>query len=296
MTMAGQLFLYPDSIVSSQWLSDHLHDENLRVFECTMYLQFDSSGAKPVTARNARPEYEAGHIPGAGYLDLQQDLSEQKGSFRFTMPKPDALARTLSEFGVGDGNQIVLYSRNTIQWSTRVWWMMHSIGIENVAILDGGFETWVSEGKKTSIEQANYQQATLTAKPHNGLFVGKKEVCAAMDDGFTCIMNALTADVHCGEDARYGRPGHIPGSVNVPAASLQDLKSLKINKSDEVAKALVNAGADPRNPVIVYCGGGVAATLNAFLLYQLGYKNVAVYDNSMSEWANNPDLPIEIGA
>ena len=294
MTMAGQLFLYPDSIVSSQWLSDHLHDHNLRVFECTMYLQYDSSGEKPVTARNARPEYEAGHIPGAGYLDLQQDLSEQKGSFRFTMPKPDALAKTLSQFGVGDGHQIVLYSRNTIQWSTRVWWMMHSIGIKKVAILDGGFETWVAEGNKTSTDQTKYKPATLTANPRYDLFVGKKEVYAAMDDGFTCIMNALTADVHCGEDARYGRPGHIPGSVNVPAASLQDLKSLKINKSDEVAKAFVDVGADSRNPVIVYCGGGVAATLNAFLLYQLGYKNVAVYDNSMSEWANNPDLPIEI--
>jgi len=212
------------------------------------------------------------------------------------MPKPDALAKTLSQFGVGDGNQIVLYSRNTIQWSTRVWWMMNSIGIENVAILDGGFETWVAEGNKTSTEQAKYKQATLTANPRYDFFVGQQEVYAAMNDGFTCIMNALTADVHCGEDARYGRPGHIPGSVNVPAASLQDPKSLKIKKSDEVAKAFVDAGVDSRKPIIVYCGGGVAATLNAFLLYQLGYKNIAVYDNSMSEWANDPDLPIEVSA
>ena len=293
--MAGQVFLYPDVIVSSQWLSDHLHDQNLRVFECTMYLQYDSSGAKPVTARNARSEYEAGHIPGASYLDLQQDLSEQKGLFRFTMPKPDVLAKTLGRLGVGDCNQIVLYSRNTIQWSTRVWWMMHSIGIENVAILDGGFETWVAEGNKTSTEQTKYKQATLTANPRYDFFVGQKEVYAAMNDDFTCIMNALTADVHCGEDARYGRPGHIPGSVNVPAASLQDSKSLKIKKCDEVARAFADAGADSRKPIIVYCGGGIAATLNAFLLYQLGYNNVAVYDNSMSEWANDTDLPIEIG-
>ena len=108
-------------------------------------------------------------------------------------------------------------------------------------------------------------------------------------------LNALTADIHQGDDARYGRPGHIPGSVNVPAASLQDSKSLKINKPDKVARAFVDAGVDSRIAVIVYCGGGVAATLNAFLLYQLGYNNVAVYDNSMSEWANDPDLPIEIG-
>ena len=185
--MAGQVFLYPDFIVSSQWLSDHLHDHNLRVFECTMYLQYDSSGAKPVTARNTRAEYEAGHVPGASYLDLQQDLSEQRGFFHFTMPKPKALAKTLGRLGVGDCNQIVLYSRNTIQWSTRVWWMMHSIGIENVAILDGGFETWVAEGNKISTEQASYRQATLTANPRYGLFVGKREVFAAMDDGSKCI-------------------------------------------------------------------------------------------------------------
>ena len=121
-----------------------------------MYLEYDASAATPVTEPNFRPEYEAGHIPGAGYLDLQQDLSEQKGAFRFTMPKPDVLAQTLSKFGVGDGNQIILYSRDTIPWSTRVWWMIYSIGIEKVAILDGGFETRVAEGNKTSIEQANY--------------------------------------------------------------------------------------------------------------------------------------------
>ena len=174
--------------------------------------------------------------------------------------------------------------------------MMHSIGIEKVAILDGGFETWVAEGNKTSIEQANYQQATLTANPRYDLFVGKKEVLAAMDDGFTSIINALTADVHKGKDARYGRPGHIPGSVNLPAASLQDPKSLKINKPDEVARAFSDVGAEPGNPVILYCGGGVAATLNAFLLYQLGYNSVSVYDNSMSEWASNVDLPIEMSS
>ena len=204
-------------------------DYNLHIFECTMYLECNSSGATPVTARNARPEYEAGHIPGAEYLDLQQDLSEQKGAFRFTMPKPDVLAQTLSKFGVGDGNQIILYSRDAIQWSTRVWWMMHSIGIEKVAILDGGFETWVAEGNKTSIEQANYQQATLTANPRYDLFVGKKEVLAAMDDGFTSIINALTADVHQGKDARYGRLDiyRVLSTCGITAGS----KSLKISQT-----------------------------------------------------------------
>ena len=292
--MAEPTFLYPEAIVSSDWLAEHLDDPGLRVFECTMYLQY---GADGVTARNARTEYDAGHIPGAGYFDLQGDLSDQSpDAFRFAMPSSDVLAAKLGEMGIGDGHRVVLYSRDTLQWSSRVWWMLYAIGLEKISILDGGFHTWMAEGRPVSVAPADYPPARLTANPRTGTFVGKGEVVSAIDKEGVCTINALTANIHQGADDRYGRAGRIPGSVNVPAASLQNAKTLKINTPAEVAKSFADVGADPRGRVIVYCGGGVAATLDAFLLRQLGYMDVAVYDNSMTEWANDPDMPMELGS
>ena len=292
--MTDPTFLYPDAIVSSQWLADHLDDPDLRIFECTMYLQYDPSGGSPVTARNARPEYDEGHIPGAGYFDLQGDLSDQGDTFRFTMPDAETLAAALGAHGIGDGHRVVLYSRDTLQWSTRVWWMLHAIGLDNISILDGGFHTWVAEGRPVSTAAAAYAPATLTANPRHGAFVGKADVHGAIGAEGVCTINALTANIHRGDDSRYGRAGRIPGSVNVPAAALQDPESLKINTPAAVARAFTTVGADPEGRVIVYCGGGVAATLDAFLLRQLGYTDVSVYDNSMTEWANDPDMPMEV--
>ena len=114
-----------------------------------------------------------------------------------------------------------------------------------------------------------------------------------MADPDTCIVNALSPESHRGEHARYGRPGRIPGSVNVPAASLVDPVERTFLGPDEAAAAFRAVGAEPSRRTLCYCGGGIAATVDAFLLYQLGYENVAVYDASMSEWARDDTLPME---
>jgi thiosulfate/3-mercaptopyruvate sulfurtransferase len=130
-------------------------------------------------------------------------------------------------------------------------------------------------------------------RPRQGLFVGKEEMKAAIGDGKVCSINALAPDLHSGANPRYGRPGRIPISVNVPAASLLDKETLAFQSPAKVAHTFASVGADKSKRVLVYCGGGIAATLDAFLLHQLGYTDVAVYDNSMSEWATDSSLPIE---
>lgn len=291
--MTDARYRHPDAIVTGDWLEANLDDPNLRIFECTMYLQYHTTGAKLVTARNARPEYEAGHIPGAGYFDLQGDLSDNDSAFRFTMPAAEELARRLGARGVGDGHRVVLYSRDTLQWSTRVWWMLRAIGLDNAAVLDGGWHTWEAEGRPQSTDEPAHAPATLTAKPRPELFVGKDEVQGAIGAAGICTINALTPDLHAGADPRYGRAGRIPQSVNVPAKLLQDSKSLKITSPGAAQAAFAGAGADPDKKIIVYCGGGIAASLDAFLLHQLGYTDIAIYDNSMTEWANDHSLPME---
>jgi thiosulfate/3-mercaptopyruvate sulfurtransferase len=126
------------------------------------------------------------------------------------------------------------------------------------------------------------------------VFVGKDKVQAAIGEDLVCTINALAPEAHAGKSPQYGRPGRVPGSVNVQAAALVDPKTQELPTPEKAQVAFDAVGADPSHCMIVYCGGGIAATLDAFLLHQLGYADVAVYDNSMSEWATDESLPIEV--
>ena len=123
---------------------------------------------------------------------------------------------------MNESRRVILYSRDTLQWSARVWWMLHGIGLDNISILGGDFNTWVAESHRITPAPSEYSPSSLKLGQPRQVFVGKTEVTAAINDEHVCLSNALNADGHPGVDARYGRRGHIPGSVNVPAASLQE--------------------------------------------------------------------------
>ncbi|MCG8357330.1 MAG: sulfurtransferase [Kiloniellales bacterium] len=284
---------FPDALVTTDWLASNLSNPTLRVFDCTTYLVYDTGKDRPYRVVSGRRDYEAGHIPGAGFLDIQNELSDSSSPFCFTMLPAEDLAARFAARGIGNDTRVVLYCRGTPQWATRVWWMLRAIGFDNAAVLDGGWEKWQAEGRPVSTEASSYPPAGLTAKPHQALFVGKETVRGAIGDSGTCTINALAPDLHSGENPRYGRPGRIPGSVNVPARALHDTETLELASAEAAAAAFAAVGAEPAKRIIVYCGGGIAATLDAFLLHQLGYEDIAVYDNSMSEWARDESLPIE---
>lgn len=281
-------------LVSTAWLADNLKDPTLRVFDCTTYLLYETGTGRPYRVESGRADYDKGHIPGSGFIDLQGELSDGTKPTNFMMLAPEELARRLAAKGIGEGTRVILYSRKSMQWATRVWWMLRSIGFDNAAVLDGGFDKWQAEGRPLETKLSTYPAAVLKAKPRPGLFVGKEEMKAAIGDKAACSINALAPDLHSGANARYGRAGRIPGSVNVPAAALQDPKTLEMLPPEKVASTFAGVGADKSKRILIYCGGGIAATLDAFLLHQLGYENIAVYDASMSEWAKDAALPIEV--
>ncbi len=289
-------YRHPDTLVSTDWLADHLHDPDLRVFECTTYLDYLPPGHEaPYRVVSGRADYERGHIKGAGFLDLQNELSnsDSPAHLRFTMLPAETLANALGKRGFGDGIRVVVYSRGRMVWSTRLWWMLRAIGFDSAAVLDGGWEKWVQEERPTSMEEPTFPPATLRPRPRPQLFVTKEAVRTAMENPKTRLINALDADLHRGENPRYGRPGRIPGSVNVPSSSLVDPETNTILSADQAAARFRDAGVDPEQSNVVYCGGGIAATLDAFVLHQLGCRNLSVYDASMSEWARDSSLPIE---
>lgn len=288
-------YQHPEAIVSTDWLAANLTDPSVRIFDCTTYLLYRPPGSDvPYDVGSGRDDYQQGHIPGAGFLDLQNDLSDNSAPahLRFRMLSAAALASAFATQGVGDAYRVILYARGAMQWATRVWWMLRSIGFDNAAVLDGGWEKWVAQGHAVSTEAVDFAATKCSAAERDAVFIGRAQVLDAMAAG-SCVLNALAPDLHSGKNARYGRAGRIPGSVNVPASTLVDADTNAFVSADTARAALGAVGVDPQGPTLVYCGGGIAATLDAFLMYQLGYQGISIYDASMSEWAKDESLPIE---
>jgi len=227
------------------------------------------------------------------FADLQDDLSDQQTKLRFTMPDAETSAAQFARLGVSNDTRVILYSRGNLQWATRVWWMLRSIGFDNAAILDGGWERWLADELPTETSTNQYPPAQLMAQPRAGLFCGKDEVLAAGKHNSATVINALSAELHAGHSPRYGRAGRIPGSVNVPANDLRDATKLTLIDASKASAAFDAVNATPDKPTIIYCGGGIAATLDAFILHQLGHDQISVYDNSLNEWATDPSVEME---
>ncbi|MEM7056748.1 MAG: rhodanese-like domain-containing protein [Pseudomonadota bacterium] len=285
-------YLYPDAILSTADLAEMLEDPDLRIYDCTFYLHYEEGTGRPYTVCSGRPDWEKGRIPGSMHLDLQEDFSDQDAPTKFMHLSAEATLAAFARHGVGQDTRVVLYSRGSPNRATRFWWMLRWIGFDNAAILDGGMDLWEAEGRPISTETTSYPAGSLTARERSGLWADKDEMLAAIGNGAVCSLNALDETMHSGENPRYGRPGRIPGSTNVPSANLIDT-SQQFLPAAQAAELFAAAGADPEKRILNYCGGGIAATLDAFLQHQLGYRNISVYDASMSEWAKDDALPIE---
>ena len=287
-------FKYPEFLVETEWLAEHLNDSDIRVLDCTAFNRADGSGG--VRAESGRKSWAMEHIPGARHADLVSDLSDNDAPFRYMLPQIPQLAQAFSGYGVGAGTRAVLYDSTSGSWATRIWWMLRAIGFDDAYVLDGGLHTWKLEGRPVNSDPSTYPPAIFLAKPRAGLMANKDEVLAALDLGATCVLNALSKEQHLGSGgANYGRAGRIADSVNVPAGDLTDPVTHAYLPAEQLAQRFAQVGADRAERVITYCGGGIAASNDAFILTMLGYENVAVYDASMSEWAADPSLPMQTG-
>ena len=284
-----------NGLVTTAELADQLDQPKLRLFDCTTYLEPapDGSGV-PYLAVPGRHTFEAGHIPGADFLDLQGEFSDQTTELHFMMPATAQLEAAFGRNGVAADSRVVLYSIGTPMWATRFWWMLQSLGFE-ASVLDGGFDKWKAEGRAVETGPAKgYAPATFIAKPRPGYFVGKHDVLAARDERNTVVVNALGPQFHKGlEPSRYGRAGRIPGSCNVSAATLLDPTTKAFVPLAEAEAKFTAQGIAKDRRVVAYCGGGISATVDLFLLHQIGYDNLTLYDGSMGEWARDAALPIE---
>lgn len=288
----------PNALIDTATLAAALGDPSLRVFDCTTRLDPTPAGsAEPYIAVPCRAAFEDGHVPGADFLDLQGEFSDTGTRLHFMMPSVPHLMAAFGRHGVGPGTRVILYSSGTMMWATRFWWMLRSLGFDNAAVLDGGLDKWQAEGRPLERGGARgYPAAIFVAAPRAGLFVDAAAVKAAIGRRDTVTVNALGPQFHRGlEPSRYGRAGRVPRSVNVPAATLVDPATKGFTTLDDAAAKFAAQGVSKDKRTICYCGGGISATIDLFLLHQLGHDDITLYDGSMGEWAKAESLPIETG-
>lgn len=276
-----------DSLVSVEWLAEHLNDPDLVVLDTTVLIESDGEGGmRPVSGRS---NYAVGHIPGAGFADLMGDLSDSEKDIGFAVPAPEEFAAAMARLGVGDDKRVVLYSSNNPSWAARVWWMLRWIGFDNAALLDGGLTAWTDSGRELSTDTPMVAAGELTVRLRPELIVNQDQVRAAIGDADVTIIDALPAAHYRGDFEMYARPGHISGAINVPASALHNDDG-GFRPLDEVRTLF---DSDPNDKTITYCGGGISASSDAFVLTRLGYENVAVYTASLQEWTKDPENPME---
>lgn len=279
-------------LVETDWLESNLENPNIRIFDCTVWL--NPHPKKIYTIVSGKKDYDEGHIPNSDFLNLE-DISLKNTPYPFMMPDIKTFDKVMSLKGVGPDTHVILYSRANIQWATRVWWMLKSMGFNNASILNGGYDRWKNQNKNISTTPVTYQENKFISIPQNGLFCTKEEVLNSLTNNNISIINALRSTLHDGsEKVDYGRLGHIKNSINIPSLEMVDPDTNLYKSLEDLKIIFKNYNVLSKEKVIAYCGGGIAATNIAFVLTALGFNNITVYDASLSEWAKNNNLPMSV--
>jgi thiosulfate/3-mercaptopyruvate sulfurtransferase len=284
---------WPQHLVSTSWLSENLDNPNVVVLDSSTLLppkkDFSLYDVVP-----AIEDFKKGHIPGSQFVDIDGELSTHHPQCHFMLPTPKTFAETMARKGISDDTMVVAYATTSHWWATRLWWTLKVFNHENVAVLDGGFQKWAAENREihsgiaTEKSRGNYTPRA----PNLDMVADKQAVLDHLSGENVCLINALRREQHQGTGGvHYGRKGHIAKSVNLPALEHvnDDNTFKKLEDLEDLFKDALN-----QEEIITYCGGGIAATSVALALDMLGHRNVKVYDASLTEWAQDNELPMEI--
>jgi thiosulfate/3-mercaptopyruvate sulfurtransferase len=275
-----------DSLVSTDWLDAELGAPDLRVVDATYFL--------PAMGRDARAEYEAAHIPGAVFFDIDE-IADSGSPLPHMLPSEHKFASRMQSLGLGDGNRFVVYDNSPLHSAARAWWMLRTFGAHYVALLDGGLQKWRAEGRPLAIGREAHRHGHFTAFLDRAAVADKKAMLALVGEE---IVDARSAPRFAGEEAepRAGlEAGHIPGSRNAPQSEFFNPdNSWKLG--DELRAVFDKAGVDLGKPMVTTCGSGVTAAVVLFGAGLLGKSDVRLYDGSWSEWGADPATPKAKGA
>ncbi len=286
--MTPSLLDDPKTLVSTNWLAAHLKDPDLRILDASWYL--------PDAGRNPRAEYNAAHIPGARFFDIDEN-SDQRSTLPHMAPPPEKFISRMRAMGVGDGHQVVVYDGAGLFSAARVWWLFRLMGKMDVAVLDGGFPKWQAEGREIEDMPPILRDRHMTISRQHHLVKDVTQVAHAAKLAEAEIIDARPAPRFRGEapEPRPGlRLGHIPGAKNVPFSTLLNADGT-MKSTPDLSAVFQAAGVDISKPAITTCGSGVTAAVLSLALERIGHRNHALYDGSWAEWGMFDDLAVEKG-
>lgn len=278
----------PKTLVSTDWLARHLKDPDLRILDGSWYL--------PAVNRDPQAEYDAAHIPGARFFDIDE-ISDQRSDLPHMAPPVEKFMSRMRAMGVGDGHQVVVYDGGGLSSAARVWWLFRLMGQTDVAVLDGGLPKWLAEGREVEDLPPMVRDRHMTARYQNHLVRDVTQVAAAAKLGDHEILDARSPGRFRGEEPepRPGlRAGHIPGSKNVHYRTLLNANGT-MKDAAALREVFTAAGVDLDKPVITTCGSGISAAIINLALERLGHDRHALYDGSWSEWGMYGDLKVATG-
>jgi thiosulfate/3-mercaptopyruvate sulfurtransferase len=282
-------YAHPEALVSTEWLAEHLSDPHVRVL--------DSSFKQPGVTPTARADYDAGHIPGAVYFDID-DVAQPETSLPHMIPSAERFAEKMGERGISNDDRVVVYDANGLSSAGRAWWLLRLFGHDNVALLDGGLPKWKHEGRplETATPAVPKRQFTARFKPE--MVRDKAAVIANVTSKNELVVDARSAGRFDGsaEETWPGRRrGHIPGSRNLPFDLVTDPQTKQLKDAEALKKLFDEAGVPLDARIVTSCGSGVTACAVAFALHLIGHPGAAVYDGSWSEWGLPDGPPIATG-
>jgi thiosulfate/3-mercaptopyruvate sulfurtransferase len=279
-----------ESLVSTEWLAGELGASDLRVVDATMVLASDG--------RNTQAEYEAGHIPGAVFMDLSE-IVDASSSLPMMLPSPEKFASRMQSLGLGDGSRIVIYDNSPYKSASRAWWMLSQVfGAHGVAVLDGGLAKWTAEGRALESGKPAIRHRHFTVWKNQKVVRDKAQMLANLGHKAEQVVDARGAARFTGEEGDP-RPnvasGHIPGSFNLPFGQMFNADGTW-KRGDALKAAFESAGVDLSQPLVATCGSGLTAANLVFGAHLLGKEDVALYDGSWSDWGTDPETPKATGA
>ena len=272
--------------VAADWLAEHIDDPEIQIIDARM--------APPgQDERDLNAEYQAGHIPGAVFFDIEA-LSDHTSPLPHMMPRAEAFAVAMRELGVSSDKHLVVYDEGNLFSAPRAWWMLRTFGVEKVSIVAGGLEGWRRDGLPLEQGLPELPEGDFDGRVDPLAIKRLTDVLLVSHEGSAQIVDARPAGRFNGQVAepRPGlRSGHIPGALNVPWTELVINGELKT--TDELNEIFARQGVDFERPIIASCGSGVTAAVVVLALTTLGVNGVSLYDGSWSEWGARTDLPIE---